>query len=360
MNNLDDIPTSNVEESFQSSYRDLYKKRTVLSQEERRKRTLEAQKKKRNELFDLNRDFSCNDEDESLVEEMEVCIQETKKKRKGGLSKLLMFSEWFIDVPEDLHEKWYIVPSPVGKRCIVIANKGFTKMFTKWGKFMKKFQSALPCGFKGEYRFGPTILDCIWCERTATCYVLDVIIWKGQSLSNCEAEFRFYWLKTKFEETPELQILSLKNQYQLQALPSALYNVNDLASIVGVDSVWSSGNITLDGILFYHRNAHYHSGQVTPLVVWLKPFMVPEVLGVEVADSFMSECPDDYVSKEQYIKEDRAKRKQKKSKKYNMEIDISNQEGADTSFELESQNREAEELEPMAQSSELDNCENNL
>lgn len=34
----------------------------------------------------------------------------------------------------------------------------------------------------------------------------------------------------------------------------------------------------LDGLLFYHKFAHYTSG-VTPLVGWLYPFMVNEVLG---------------------------------------------------------------------------------
>lgn len=39
------------------------------------------------------------------------------------------------------------------------------------------------------------------------------------------------------------------------------------------------GNVpTLDGLLFYHKMAHYVSGE-TPLVGWLFPYMVHEVLG---------------------------------------------------------------------------------
>lgn len=35
---------------------------------------------------------------------------------------------------------------------------------------------------------------------------------------------------------------------------------------------------TLDGLLFYHKKAHYVGGE-TPLVGWLYPYMVPEVIG---------------------------------------------------------------------------------
>lgn len=34
------------------------------------------------------------------------------------------------------------------------------------------------------------ILDCIYVESTATLFVLDVMRWKGQSIAECEAEFR--------------------------------------------------------------------------------------------------------------------------------------------------------------------------
>lgn len=41
----------------------------------------------------------------------------------------------------------------------------------------------------------------------------------------------------------------------------------------------------LDGVLFYHKRAHYVAGQ-TPLVGWLKPFMLPEIVGVAVPEEF--------------------------------------------------------------------------
>ena len=46
----------------------------------------------------------------------------------------------------------------------------------------------------------------------------------------------------------------------------------------------------LDGLLFYHKQTHYTSGS-TPLVGWLKPWMLPDMLGVPVPDSIMASRP---------------------------------------------------------------------
>lgn len=37
----------------------------------------------------------------------------------------------------------------------------------------------------------------------------------------------------------------------------------------------------VDGLLFYHRQTHYSPGS-TPLVGWLRPYMVSDILGVAV------------------------------------------------------------------------------
>ncbi|KAG8234688.1 hypothetical protein J437_LFUL015342 [Ladona fulva] len=222
-----DLDRSDVEGGFQSQFRELYKKRNVLNQEERRRRTLESQKRKRNQLFNLNRDLS--KDVESSVEDMVVC--------------------------------------------------------------------------------------------------------------KSEAEFRSYWLRTKFEETPALECATSKNHCRLELLPSTLYSPSDLANTFGIGSVWACGNPPLDGILFYHRNGHYQSGENTPLVGWLKPFMVPEVLGVEVPDSLMNERPDNYISMEQFIEEYTAERKRSKSKKFDMQVDEYHEESIDS----ESVNVEFEE-----------------
>uniref|UniRef100_A0A1I8A434 Snurportin-1 n=1 Tax=Steinernema glaseri TaxID=37863 RepID=A0A1I8A434_9BILA len=42
----------------------------------------------------------------------------------------------------------------------------------------------------------------------------------------------------------------------------------------------------LDGLLFYHSQVLYSPGQ-NPLVGWLKPWMLPEILNVNVPEKFM-------------------------------------------------------------------------
>ena len=43
-------------------------------------------------------------------------------------------------------------------------------------------------------------------------------------------------------------------------------------------------------MLFFHKRTHYTCGR-TPLVGWLKPYMLPEILGLPVPDTFMAGVP---------------------------------------------------------------------
>lgn len=47
----------------------------------------------------------------------------------------------------------------------------------------------------------------------------------------------------------------------------------------------------VDGLLFYHRETHYTPGS-TPLVGWLRPYMVPDILGIEVPQCPLTTKPD--------------------------------------------------------------------
>ena len=44
-------------------------------------------------------------------------------------------------------------------------------------------------------------------------------------------------------------------------------------------------------LLFYHRQTHYTPGS-TPLVGWLRPYMVPDILGIQVADGPLTARPE--------------------------------------------------------------------
>jgi hypothetical protein len=59
--------------------------------------------------------------------------------------------------------------------------------------------------------------------------------------------------------------------------------------LVAFDSRWQ-----LDGLLFYHKEAHYTFDH-TPLVGWLKAYMLPEILNIQsIPQSILNTAPSDY------------------------------------------------------------------
>lgn len=49
--------------------------------------------------------------------------------------------------------------------------------------------------------------------------------------------------------------------------------------------------LQVDGLLFYHRQTHYTPGS-TPLVGWLRPYMVTDILGIEVPAGPLTKKPE--------------------------------------------------------------------
>lgn len=83
-------------------------------------------------------------------------------------------------------------------------------------------------------------------------------------------------------------------------------------------------NVELDGINFYCPESLYTAGE-TPLVLWLKPFMVPDVLQKPVNDHLAQlHKPPDYVNIFEYsqsFKKKNKKFKKKKTKKNSLDCD---------------------------------------
>lgn len=67
-------------------------------------------------------------------------------------------------------------------------------------------------------------------------------------------------------------------------------------------------------MLFYHSEGYYTPGS-TPLVVWLKLFMIPEALGVEISMKYFQTKPSSYVNMNQYIVEFEERKKKGKFRK---------------------------------------------
>lgn len=72
--------------------------------------------------------------------------------------------------------------------------------------------------------------------------------------------------------------------------------------------------IELDGINFYNPEGMYTTGE-SPLVLWLKVFMIPEILYMPINDQLAQSRPSDYVNIFEYSQN--MKKKTRKYKKKN-------------------------------------------
>ena len=112
--------------------------------------------------------------------------------------------------------------------------------------------------------------------------------------------FRFYWLKRKLlEEHTQCLERSNINPYVFKPLEYYSTDKEPLQKAL-TDSNFPGFEETLDGLLFYHNMLHYMPGH-TPLVGWLKGYMVPEMLGIPVSKKIESQRPVNYCSMQEHI-----------------------------------------------------------
>ncbi|CAL9696605.1 unnamed protein product [Knipowitschia caucasica] len=277
-------------------------KYSVLEQSERRRRFLELQKTKRlnyvnhaRRLADGDWTEADSDEEQQQKEQSQDVPAEEEEEMEVERRKLpkhyanqLMLSEWLVDVPAELSTDWLLVFCPVGKRSLIVASKGSTAAYTKSGYCVSRFPSLLPGGNRHNSAMGKdyTILDCIYSEVDRTYYILDVMCWRGHPVYDCPTEFRFYWLQSKVQETEGLSEIAKRNPFRFVSLSSTDCSAPSIQKCLASDY-----GFTVDGLLFYHRQTHYTPGS-TPLVGWLRPYMVGDILGLELPDGPLTRKPD--------------------------------------------------------------------
>ncbi|XP_044757992.1 snurportin-1 isoform X2 [Coccinella septempunctata] len=214
-------------DSQKSNYSQCYKnnyKTMDLTLQQRRETFLNEHKEKHSLVFDERRDLSelfeeydCQTDESDMcdVEAMEVDVARPRKKIKFRMT----MSEWFTQIPEDLSDNWLFKLCPLGKRRLVISHKGKTKCFNKFGHRLFKFASSLPGGStRKTQKEGLTVLDCILNENTKTFFILDMLVWNSVSFLECEAELRLCWIRSRYEETPEMFSAYGKDTYQFNVL----------------------------------------------------------------------------------------------------------------------------------------------
>jgi len=257
-------------------------------QDYRRAQMFERQKMRRLDAVNYARKLVQGELTEEDLDDPLGVAAETKiaEKRFNPYKNQLMLSEWLVEVPEDFQNEWIMTVSPVGKRCLVVANRGHTAAYTKSGFCVNRFPSLLPGGSRRTLRPGEyTILDCIYNEVEHTFFVIDLTCWKGHPVYDSETEFRFYWLKVKFNDQPDLQKRSAVNPYIFTPAPNCSCNVSEIRA-----AATENYSFQVDGFLFYHKRTHYTPGR-TPLVGWLKPYMIPPILGISLPDYITENRP---------------------------------------------------------------------
>jgi len=280
---------------------DEYKGKNYRSgdQEYRRGEVLERQKKKRFDAVNYARRLADGDLDEDEVEEASMDIQdgspEKKEKRFNPYKNQLMLSEWLVDPPPELEAEWTMVLCPAGRRLLVVAHKGYTYAYTKGGYMLNSFPSALPGGSFKTFHKGSnvysnfTILDCVYDEVNRTYWMLDLMCYRGNPIYDSDTEFRFFWLHSKLlEDCPGIGEQSSANPFKF--IPCE--NVPCTADAIR-DSISDMHPFELDGLLFYHKSSHYTPGR-TPLVGWLKPHMLPAILGISMPDAVLDTAPVEF------------------------------------------------------------------
>ncbi len=305
------------------------KKMLSLRQEKRRKAILESQKKRRDDYLvvarkmvkgDMDEDGDVEkeeEEEEARESEEEMEAQEAKSLGQGRLRHSyrdqLMLSEWFDEIPQDFPDSWSVVAVPVGKRSLVVAGDGETRQYGRGGRWLYQFPSALPGGFRHQeetVRGRTTLLDCIYDWEKRCFYVLDVMMWGDESFYDSETGDRFGAVAEKLSANPELGRRSRVNPYPFLAAPT--FGADEESVYAGLCYCPFRPD-RLDGLLCYHRRVQYLPGRKTnPLVLWLKAYMVPELMGWRIPQCV--EVPADYRNAKEFVQHYKEEHEQRKKR----------------------------------------------
>uniref|UniRef100_G1NSD8 Snurportin-1 n=1 Tax=Myotis lucifugus TaxID=59463 RepID=G1NSD8_MYOLU len=262
---------------------------SALGKEERREKGLQLAINKRLDYVNHARRLAEDDwtgmeseeEDKKYDEEMDI---DTGKKLPKRYANQLLLQLWLLSVPspEIAKGQAFICKSlccSLGEKYIVIYFREEGRVIYFLFFCFNKFSSLLPGGYKRNSTTAKdyTILDCIYSEAKQTYYILDVMCWRGHPFYDCQqTDFRFYWMHSKLPEEEGLGENTKLNPFKFVGLKNFPCTPESLCKVLSMDFPFE-----VDGLLFYHKQTHYSPGS-TPLVGWLRPYMVSDILGVAV------------------------------------------------------------------------------
>ncbi|TKR76012.1 hypothetical protein L596_017222 [Steinernema carpocapsae] len=266
------------------------------SQERRRRDILERQKESRFNYVNRLRKIAIgeelsSDEDDEEPMDLKVTLEASaygyKQQKPKPYANKLMLSEWLVDIPEEdrLSGEWLMVPCPKGRRCLLVASGGVTSAYSKSGFRVDQFQSYFPGGSRSDSGW-TTILDGIIDNKKKIFYVLDLLIWKDNPMDVADYACRHFMMESRISENPLFSEKSSRFPYRFVPLPAIKCTREDMEAFME-----QHNGYFLDGLLFFHSQVLYSPGQ-NPLVGWLKPWMLPEILKISVPEKFTKNVPE--------------------------------------------------------------------
>ncbi|KAF7258227.1 hypothetical protein EG68_04376 [Paragonimus skrjabini miyazakii] len=328
---LHTIVDENVKHPRVSLYKNLGR---AVDQERRWRQELEAirRKTKRSGTFDLNRNLHLLEVDRPISEVEEALTNShpwvSKPSNYRGtswrsFSKRLMLAEWLLFMPETFATDYRMKLCPKGRHVLVFAAKGITRVLSRTGGLIMKTASRLPGGGLGQSEHQNAIycsmLDCIMVSEqvdsmqlsdTMTCVprqsspiefkVLDLIRFRGTSYTQLPFRERCLWLEKFLRD--QIEEAADDDPVRFEVLPAYDCDAETMTSVFSIKP-----HFELDGILFYHEAVIYETG-ATPLVGWLKPYMLPEWFPhLNFHPDYMRDIPTDYTT---YLNEVQKQEKQ--------------------------------------------------
>lgn len=133
---------------------------------------------------------------------------------------------------------------------------------------------------------------------------------------------RFFWLKSKLDEVPELRIINQRVNFRFMLIEYFPAHIPLLQEHLFNSFVVNENELNIDGVLFYHKEGHYVFGN-SPLVGWLRTFMLPEMLNIDVPSIHLQNKPEDYESLQEYLNSLKKKKKSKSESSVSVSLDIS-------------------------------------
>ena len=118
-------------------------------------------------------------------------------------------------------------------------------------------------------------------------YILDFMAWNSHVFLDSDRECRYFFLESKLtEDSSRLGQRTSRNPLLFQFLPQYPCKKQILEELFS-----KTYSVPVDGLLFFHKQGHYKRNY-SPLCTWLKPHMVPEVLGLKVSQLFLDSAPE--------------------------------------------------------------------